>query len=653
MVLRIWNLAAEKQPITLNSRDTGLVLFSPDGRQVATSLGNAVGIWDVATGQRLAFLRGLDGVQAMDYSPDGARLVTAGWERDARLWDPHTGEQIAVLKGHKGDIFSARFSPDGKSIVTGSWDSTARVWDAADGRATVALKGHMKAVNDAIFSPDGSRIVTASHDLTARVWNATRGHEISVLSGHTARVTKAAYSPDGSQIATASDDASALLWDSQSGEQQARLQHEDWVTAVEFSSDGTCVLTGSKDQTAKLWNARSAKLITALDGHSAPLVSATFNGNGTQVLTSALDGSAILWGARTGAPIRGFSDLEGAACAAISSDGTWVATSSSRILAKGGHDNDPLKVPDLQQQAPLTTASTKAAKGDIVDCSVFAPHSAPSGANILVQVFLHRAEHGEMVVSRALSADPQSALKGSQTLAIEIAPASTVHLHLDGRGMKVDEPMQSLVWRRDPVVATFTLNVPAHPSAAAYYPVVSVIVDARPVGRLVFKLSVDDDAEASETQLNSLHARKYDLAFLSYSSQDRSEVLKRAQALKAGKIRFFQDVLSLDPGDRWEKKIYLHIDELDLFLLFWSQAAKDSKWVIQETEYALQRQRESAEGLPDIVPIILEGPPPVPPPDSLRNIHFNDVIHYLIAAPRKGLLSKLFGRVTRRRAALQ
>jgi hypothetical protein len=59
-----------------------------------------------------------------------------------------------------------------------------------------------------------------------------------------------------------------------------------------------------------------------------------------------------------------------------------------------------------------------------------------------------------------------------------------------------------------------------------------------------------------------------------------------------------------------------------------------------------------AAGGADIVPIILEGPPPVPPPDSLRNIHFNDVIHCLIAAPRKGLLSKLFDRFTRRRAAL-
>ena len=54
--------------------------------------------------------------------------------------------------------------------------------------------------------------------------------------------------------------------------------------------------------------------------------------------------------------------------------------------------------------------------------------------------------------------------------------------------------------------------------------------------------------------------------------------------LQAAGISFFQDVLKLDPGVRWEREIYKNIDKCDLFLLFWSPAAKDLQWVIKEAE---------------------------------------------------------------------
>ena len=70
------------------------------------------------------------------------------------------------------DVSSAAFSPDGTRIVTASWDKTARIWDAATAKEIAVLRGHENSVNSAAFSPDGSRIVTASWDETARIWDA-------------------------------------------------------------------------------------------------------------------------------------------------------------------------------------------------------------------------------------------------------------------------------------------------------------------------------------------------------------------------------------------------------------------------------------------------------------------------------------------------
>jgi hypothetical protein len=127
-------------------------------------------------------------------------------------------------------------------------------------------------------------------------------------------------------------------------------------------------------------------------------------------------------------------------------------------------------------------------------------------------------------------------------------------------------------------------------------------------------------------------ARRYQYAFLSYASADRVEVLKRAQALKAIRIGFFQDLLHLEPGERWQRRLFEEIDKCDLFLLFWSSSAARSDWVLKEAQYALNRCRSSADQLPEITPIVLEGPPIPTPPNELAEIHFNDALRYVIAA---------------------
>jgi hypothetical protein len=108
-------------------------------------------------------------------------------------------------------------------------------------------------------------------------------------------------------------------------------------------------------------------------------------------------------------------------------------------------------------------------------------------------------------------------------------------------------------------------------------------------------------------------------------------MLKRAQGLKAGGTNFFNDLLSLEPGERWEKRLYDEIDRCDVFFLFWSSHARASEWVMKETAHALARQAASPDGQPDIVPVIIEGPPSPAPPDSLKAIHFNDGLIYILA----------------------
>src|SRR5262249_51323678 len=161
-----------------------------------------------------------DGVYSAMFSPDGKRIVTASWDKTARLWDAETGKPIGEpLKGHTDFVPRAAFSPDGKRIVTASYDETARLWDAETGKPIgEPLKGHENNVLSAAFSPDGKRIVTASPDWTARPWHAETAAPIGEpLKGHENYILSAAFSPDGKRIVTASRDRTARLWDAVNG----------------------------------------------------------------------------------------------------------------------------------------------------------------------------------------------------------------------------------------------------------------------------------------------------------------------------------------------------------------------------------------------------------------------------------------------------
>ena len=171
------------------------------------------------------------------FSPDGTRVVTASYDKSAKLWDAATGRQIAVLR-HDGPVNSAVFSPDGTRIITASVDNTARLWDATGKQIAILRHNDIGArrpndrsllggVNNAVFSPDGFRVVTASGDKTARLWSAGTGRQIAILQ-HDEEVHSAVFSPDGTLVVTASDDRTARLWDA-AGKQIAVLRHDDIV----------------------------------------------------------------------------------------------------------------------------------------------------------------------------------------------------------------------------------------------------------------------------------------------------------------------------------------------------------------------------------------------------------------------------------------
>ncbi len=284
-----------------------------------------------------------------------------------------------------------------------------------------------------------------------------------------------------------------------------------------------------------------------------------------------------------------------------------------------------------QPPPPLAPSSGGDAegRGDLVDASIYAPKAAAAGSDVLVQVFLHLADDAAAAAAMAQRADATTAQRTLTTLTSEIARGQRVDVMLETPRLTVDEAVQFVIWRGKPCVCQFLVGVPAGSERRTFHLKARLFVGGAPVGTLKFALPVGDTA--GDTDIVEPEVAPYRYAFLSYASEDRAEVLKRAHALKAARVGFFQDLLSLEPGERWEKRLYVEIDKCDVFLLFWSSHAAKSDWVLREAKYALAR-RKPLEDRPEIVPMILEGPPVPHAPEALSAIHFNDSMRYIMAA---------------------
>jgi hypothetical protein len=290
------------------------------------------------------------------------------------------------------------------------------------------------------------------------------------------------------------------------------------------------------------------------------------------------------------------------------------------------------ETPTIQERTSEPADITK----DLVDCSVFSPASVTPDDMFLVQVFVHLPEQVEFAKQNAQQFDPEAKQLGVKSLGVPIKRGSELTFNLSIPKLEVDDPIQNLSWNGRADSIQFGVTVPADITQKTVIGTVTVSQNTIPLGHLKFKLSIVSSASSTSKnpQLVGEVARYYRKAFVSYSSKDRIEVLKRVQGLAVSGITVFQDVLNLEPGDRWEQELYRNIDECDLFLLFWSTAAKESPWVLKEVLYALERQGSDRLRSPEIIPVIIEGPPLVPPPPELQDLHFNDKLLYLMATSK-------------------
>lgn len=323
------------------------VVFSPDGRQVASGdSAGVVWIWEVddpETARRLdAHERD---VRQLSFSPDGARLLSLGWDERMRLWDVASG---AALREWRGDFGSAVFSPDGERILTARLEATrdaAGIWDARTGALLNRFVEPGQAFGEALFSPDGRRVAARSWEGAAFVWDVATERRLGVF-GHglddEESLRAIAFSPDGAKLLTSGDygvervapaPATARIWDVETRAAPARRlrlaqpnERFSRPNGFALSADGAYAAAWSRyDASAWLWALDTGEA-RRLKGHQDNLRSLAFSPDGAQALTSSRDGEIRLWDLKTAATATSWrAETGGARFALFSPEGAPIA----------------------------------------------------------------------------------------------------------------------------------------------------------------------------------------------------------------------------------------------------------------------------------------------------------------------------------------
>ena len=226
--------------------------FSPDGRWLAIGQGGTLALHDRSKTNAVPAVSAAhrDTIDALAWSPDGQRLVTAGFRR-VSLWQigPLRREQDWT-NGLVGRVSSVAFSPDGRRLAVGDGEAGrsgfVRVFAIDSGERIASWRAHADSIFGLHFSADGKRLVTAGGDRLVRVWEADSHREIATLEGHSAQVLAVAFNTNATQVVSGGADKQLKVWDIATREKLVTLgNHSAAINAVVWSAEGNAIFAAT------------------------------------------------------------------------------------------------------------------------------------------------------------------------------------------------------------------------------------------------------------------------------------------------------------------------------------------------------------------------------------------------------------------------
>lgn len=209
-----------------------------------------------------------DAMNALCYSPDGSRVVTASDDGKIKVWDINSGFCLMTFTEHTSAVSAVAFAKKGQVLFSSSLDGTVRAWDLIRFRNFRTFTAPERIqFNSLAVDPSGEVVVAGSQDeYDIYVWSVQTGALLDTLAGHEGPISCLAFGTENSVLALSSWDKTIRIWNIFSRSQQVEpIEIEHDVLALSMRPDSKEIAVSTLNGQLLFFNTDEATQTHQLD----------------------------------------------------------------------------------------------------------------------------------------------------------------------------------------------------------------------------------------------------------------------------------------------------------------------------------------------------------------------------------------------------
>lgn len=293
-----------------HTKGVNAIRFFPGTGHLLLSAGldGKVKLWDVYGTNRCmrTYLGHSKGVRDIQFSNDGRRIISTGYDKNIRVWDTETGAVIRTFNTGKVYYCVTLHPDDGKQnvLMAGCSDKKIYQFDIDTGDTVQEYNYHLGAVNTVTFVEGGQRFVTTSDDKSIRMWEFGIPVQIKYIADPSMHSLPAVTSsPNNNFLLMQSLDNQIITYSAKDRFKQLKNKtfkgHNTagYACQVNFSPDNRFVMSGDSEGRCFFWEWSNPKrVVRTIKAHDGVCIGVAWNPmESSKVATCGWDGLIKYW----------------------------------------------------------------------------------------------------------------------------------------------------------------------------------------------------------------------------------------------------------------------------------------------------------------------------------------------------------------------
>ena len=243
--VRVWRVKDREEIATMKTKAVWSLAVSKDSKWIAAgTLWGDVHVWDANYKQVFAHKEDSASINAVDFSPDSTRLVSASSNNTAAIWDIATLERVHTLR-HEDKVIAATYSPQGDRIATTTKDSVLRIYDSKDGRLLVTIETTVTPWHNTGLVWFNNHLLVISDGQIKQV-EASTGLAISEWPVPDINVHSCTALPKHGEFIAYSAKRTVTFWDMVTHTQLGLIQRPQDIRSIALSPDDLFIAIGEE-----------------------------------------------------------------------------------------------------------------------------------------------------------------------------------------------------------------------------------------------------------------------------------------------------------------------------------------------------------------------------------------------------------------------